>query len=103
MTRSPGPPPARPGHPDPSYPVPWTVDRRDRTHPVVTNAGARIDFVRVFARTTHDPGRTQLWGRVAADEKLEICLCDTDVDDVVITLAWFRPDDGLEYVWRFVV
>ena len=89
--------------PDPSYPVPWSIDRRDRTHPVVTNGGDGIDFVRVFARTSLDPGRTQLWGRVKPGEKLEICLCDTDVDDVVVTLAWFRPDDGLEYVWRFVV
>lgn len=103
MTRTPDPPGPRPLRPDPSYPVPWAVDRRDRTHPVLTNSSGRVDFVRVFARTSRDPGRTRLWGRVRAGEQLEICLCDTDVDDVVITLAWFRPDDGLEYVWRFVV
>lgn len=101
MTRSPDPPSAR--FPDASYPVPWSVDRRDRTHPVVANAGASVDFVRAFARSSADPGRTMLWGRVRSGEQMEICLCDTDVDDVVVTLAWFRPEDGLEYVWRFVV
>lgn len=109
MTRSPDPPDpgaadsTRAALLDSSYPVPWSVDRRDRTHPVVTNRTGIVDFVRVFARTTQDPGRTQLWGQVRLGEQLEICLCDTDIDDVVITLAWFRPDDGLEYVWRFVV
>jgi hypothetical protein len=111
MTRSPDPPGPEAADADttglacldPSYPVPWSVDRRDRTHPIVANRAGTVDFVRVFARTTQDPGRTQLWGQVRLGEQLEICLCDTDIDDVVITLAWFRPDDGLEYVWRFVV
>lgn len=101
MTRSPDPPPAR--RPDASYPMPWSIDRRDRTHPVVTNTGAPADFVRAFARTAADPGRTLLWGHVRPGDQMEICLCDTDVDDVVVTLAWFRPEDGLEYVWRFVL
>jgi len=101
MTRSPD--PRSPRFAEPAYPVPWTIDRRDRTHPLVTNGGGEIRFVRVFARTSADPGRTQLWGHVRAGDQMEVCLCDSDVDDTVITLAWFRPEDGLEYVWRFVV
>ncbi|MDR6865476.1 hypothetical protein J2Y69_000058 [Microbacterium resistens] len=88
----------------PAYAVPWLIDRRDRTHPVVANGDTRTaDFVRVFASTGTGVQRTQLWGRVAPGEQLEICLCDVDPDDLVLTLAWFRPGDGLEYVWRFVV
>ncbi|WP_424936755.1 MULTISPECIES: hypothetical protein [Bacteria] len=88
----------------PAYAVPWTIDRRDRAHPVVTNGDTRaVDFVRVFASTGSGAQRTQLWGRVEQGEQLEICLCDADPDDLVLTLAWFRPGDGLEYVWRFVV
>ncbi|MDR2320389.1 hypothetical protein ACIPY5_17975 [Microbacterium sp. NPDC089698] len=101
MNRSPDPPSAR--RPEPAYAVPWTVDRRDRTHPVITNGAGEVRFVRVFARAPSGPGRTQLWGHVRGGDQLEVCLCDADVDDIVITLAWFRPDDGLEYVWRFVV
>ncbi|WP_295013049.1 hypothetical protein [uncultured Microbacterium sp.] len=99
MILSPGPP----DDPDPSYPVPWSVDRRDRAHPVITNRGGTSTFVRAFARTTLDPGRTMLWGQVAPGDQLEVCLCGTDLDDVVVTVAWFRTEDGLEYVWRFVV
>lgn len=101
MTRSRTPP--TPSFPEPAYLVPWEIDRRDRTHPMVTNNGGTIRFVRVFARTSSDPGRTRLWGHVRGGDQLEVCLCDTDVDDMVITLAWFRPEDGLEYVWRFVL
>ena len=36
-------------------------------------------------------------------ETVELCLCDHDPADVVVTLGWFRPETGLEYVWRFVV
>ena len=53
MTRPPDPPSAR--FPDVSYPVPWRVDRRDRTHPVVTNADGGVDFVRAFARLSLIP------------------------------------------------
>jgi|GEM_PF-635624 len=101
MTRSSDPP--QPRLPDLSYPVPWEVDRRDRTHPMVTNRGGTVQFARAFARTSLDPGRTLMWGHVECGDQLEICLCDTDIDDIVVTLAWFRPEDGLEYVWRFVV
>lgn len=87
-----------------AYPVPWSVDRRDRAHPVVANLGpSTVDFVRVFASAGIGPERTQFWGRVGPGEQLEVCLCDVDLDDAVLTLAWFRPDDGIEYVWRFVV
>lgn len=89
--------------PDPSYPVPWDIDRRDRTHPVVTNLGGEVHFARVFSRTSRDPERMRLWGRVRPGDQLEVCLCDVDPDDVVVTLAWHRPEDGLEYIWRFVV
>jgi hypothetical protein len=34
-------------------------------------------------------------------ESAELCLCACDPDDVVATIAWFRPEDGGEYVWRF--
>ncbi|MGN7862176.1 hypothetical protein ACTJI8_16450 [Microbacterium sp. 22303] len=101
MNRSADPP--QPPLPQPSYPVPWHVDRRDRTHPMVTNRGATVQFARVFARTSRAPGRTLMWGHVEHGEQMEVCLCDTDVDDVVVTLAWFRPEDGHEYIWRFVV
>ncbi|KDA06177.1 hypothetical protein DC31_12600 [Microbacterium sp. CH12i] len=47
--------------------------------------------------------RTQLWGQVLPAERIELCLCAADIDEVVVTLAWFRQADGLEYVWRFVV
>lgn len=37
-------------------------------------------------------------GQVLPTEDIELCLCAADIDDVVVTLAWFRPTDGLEYV-----
>jgi hypothetical protein len=87
-----------------AYRVPWRVHRAERAHPMVVNGGAEpVDFVRVFHE---DPGVgivTDLWGQVLPAERLELCLCSADLDDVVVTMAWFRPDDGLEYVWRFVV
>ncbi|GAA5150917.1 hypothetical protein GCM10025768_16630 [Microbacterium pseudoresistens] len=70
---------------------------------MLTNGARPLDFVRVFTGEGVGPARTRLWGRVRAGEQLEICLCDVDRDDVVLTIAWFRPGDGLEYVWRFVV
>lgn len=36
-------------------------------------------------------------------ETAEMCLCDIDADTAVVTLAWFRPDDGAEHPWRFVL
>ncbi|GEK84847.1 hypothetical protein GCM10007198_29040 [Microbacterium aerolatum] len=86
-----------------AYRVPWFVRRTDPSHPVVINGSAEsADFVRVFRDDRPDEG-TQLWGQVLPTEDIELCLCAADIDDVVVTLAWFRPTDGLEYVWRFVV
>lgn len=86
-----------------AYRVPWHVLRDDSAHPVVINHGNEpVDFVRVFRdETARD--RTQLWGQVLPAERIELCLCSSDLDEVVVTLAWFRQTDGLEYVWRFVV
>lgn len=92
------------GHPEPAYRVPWWVDRRDPEHPIVTNRGADCaDFVRVFIhRRAHAP-EMELLGMVLPGEAFEVCLCDADPHDTVTTVAWYRPDDGREYVWRFVV
>jgi len=79
------------------------VRRADPAHPVVINGSAEsADFVRVLL---DDPSRenTQLWGQVLPSEDIELCLCGADLDDAAVTIAWFRPADGLEYVWRFVV
>ena len=34
-------------------------------------------------------------------ESAELCLCALDPDDCIVTVAWFRPHDGREYVWRY--
>lgn len=86
-----------------AYRVPWLVDRDDRTHPVVTNGSAEsADFVRVFRDGQSGEG-TELWGQVLPSEDIELCLCAVDLDEVVVAIAWFRPTDGLEYLWRFVI
>lgn len=86
-----------------AYRVPWLIGRSEPTHPVVVNASVEsADFVRVFRDDQSSEG-TQLWGQVLPSEDIELCLCAADLDEVVVTLAWFRPTDGLEYVWRFVV
>jgi hypothetical protein len=90
-------------HPHPSfaYRVPWRVDRIYDRHPLVTNTGPTpLDFVRIFV----DLGRTSAtehWGQMLAGETAEICLCEADPDESIVTIAWFRPDDGEEYLWRF--
>lgn len=90
--------------PPSAYRVPWRVDRTSRTHPRATNASERpLDFVRVFIGRSAGGPETALWGRMLPGESAEVCLCDLDPDDTVVTLAWFRPENGLEYVWRFVV
>lgn len=91
--------------PPASYRVPWSVVRDDSTHPVVVNASAEAtDFVRVFHEADGSTRETtQLWGQVLPAERIELCLCDADLDEVIVTLAWFRQSDGLEYLWRFVV
>lgn len=90
--------------PPAAYRVPWHVSRDDPAHPVVGNDSAEsADFVRVFRDDRAGREATQLWGQVLPAENIELCLCDADLDEVVVTLAWFRQSDGLEYVWRFVV
>lgn len=92
-------------HPPFAYRVPWRVDRIDGRHPLITNAGsAALDFVRVFIH--HGvAATTEHWGQMPPGDAAEVCLCDADADadTAVVTLAWFRPDDGEEYLWRFVV
>lgn len=91
-------------HPPIAYRVPWHVDRAARPHPVVTNASASaLDFVRVFVDDSRWRVETSLWGQMLPGESSDVCLCELDPDDAIVTLAWFRPDNGLEYVWRFVV
>jgi len=88
----------------PAYPLPWRVDRVYETHPLVTNTGGTaLDFVRVFVDAPSSPARTELWGQMLPGETAEVCLCDVDPDDALVTLAWFRPETGVEYLWRFVV
>lgn len=87
-----------------AYAVPWAIDRADPAHPVITNAGpSPADFVRLFHEDADGEQRTELWGEVQPGERLEVCLCAADPDDAVVTVAWFRRSDGLEYVWRLVV
>lgn len=93
-----------PPPPPTAYCVPWVVTRNDRTHPMVMNAGKEpVDFVKVLRSDADDGRLVELWGQVLPNETVELCLCDGDVDDLVVTIAWFRQRDGLEYVWRFVV
>ena len=98
--------PIDPTQPTPpvAYCVPWVITRRDREHPVVMNAGREpVDFVRVFRDDVDSHKVVDLWGQVLPAETVELCLCASDPDEVVVTVAWFRQADGLEYVWRFVV
>lgn len=90
--------------PPPAYSVPWVIVRADRSHPAVVNAGLEpVDFVKVMRSDAPPTDLVDLWGQVLPSETIELCLCDSALDDVVITIAWFRQCDGLEYVWRFVV
>jgi hypothetical protein len=92
------------GRPRSAYRVPWWVDRREPEHPLVTNVGADCaDFVRIFLHERGRPPEMELLGMVVPGESFEVCLCDTDPHQVVTTIAWYRPDDGREYVWRFGV
>jgi hypothetical protein len=87
-----------------AYRVPWRVDREHGTHPLVTNSSdAPLEVVRAFIDVGHRVRETQQWGRVAVDETVELCLCDHDPSEAIVTLAWFRPRDGVEYLWRFVL
>lgn len=87
-----------------AYPVPWRVRRADPDHPVIANLSAEpADFVRVFVDGDTPDERTELWGQLAPGEGVELCLCAVDPDNAVVSIAWFRPSDGIEYLWRFVV
>jgi hypothetical protein len=89
--------------PPSAYRVPWRVVRDEPRHPIVINDSTDpADFVRVFTDATDQDDRTQLWGRVLPADHIRVCLCDTDLDSAIVTLAWYRPSDGLEYLWRFV-
>lgn len=89
------------------YRVPWRVDRARAAHPVVINdGGAPVEFVRVFVVSPDDltPARsieTLYWGRMLPGESGDVCLCSGAADATVATIAWFRPDDGVEYLWAF--
>lgn len=86
--------------PSPSYPVPWRVERASETHPLLVNDGGEpLDVVRVF----RSDGATEQWGRLHPGETVDLCLCDTDLDAVIVTVCWFRPATGVEYAWRFVM
>ncbi|WP_203579809.1 hypothetical protein [Microbacterium hibisci] len=86
-----------------AYRVPWRVDCLYDRHPLVTNAGAvALDFVRVFVEHG-SMSTTEHWGQMPPGDTAELCLCEAEPDDTVVTLAWFRPDDGAEYLWRFVM
>jgi hypothetical protein len=86
-----------------AYRVPWRVDPVYDRHPLVTNAGpVTLDAVRVFL-DLGTGGVTEHWGRMPAGDTAELCLCDADPDDTVVTIAWFRPEDGEEYLWRFAL
>jgi hypothetical protein len=86
--------------PLPSYPVPWRVERQNETHPLIVNDGDEpVDVVRVF----RSDGTTEQWGRLQPGDTIDLCLCDTDLDSVVVTVCWFRSGTGVEYAWRFVM
>ncbi|KAA9110293.1 hypothetical protein [Microbacterium rhizomatis] len=90
--------------PPPAYRVPWRVHHVYEKHPLITNvSAAATDFVRVFIDGAHVTVDTQLWGQMLPGETAELCLCDLDLEDVVVTIAWFRPETGVEYLWRFVL
>ncbi len=87
-----------------AYRVPWSVDRVFDTHPLVTNTSpTAADFVRVFTWSPDAGATTEHRGRVLPGETVELCLCEADPDEAIVTIAWFRQEDGLEYVWRFVL
>jgi hypothetical protein len=89
--------------PAPAYRVPWRVDQVDDRHPLVTNASAApLDFVRVFV-DLGGTSTTEHWGQMPPGDTAELCLCDADPDTATVTIAWFRPDDGGEYLWKFVL
>lgn len=89
---------------EPAYRVPWCVDRRHGTHPVVINAGDDVcRAVRAFVDAGSCARRTEHWGRMPPGHSRELCLCACDPAQAVVSLAWFRGDSRDEFVWRFVL
>lgn len=85
-----------------AYRVPWRVERLHESHTLVTNAShTPLDIVRVFVQIGSTRTETHMWGFITPGESAELCLCAIEPDDCVVTVAWFRPDDGREYVWRY--
>jgi len=102
MLRALNPPEQRPPRPS-AYRVPWVVERVFDSHALVTNEDdVAAELVRVFTHSRIAEPVTEHWGRMLPGETLELCLCELDPDEAVVTIAWFRPDDGAEYIWRFV-
>jgi hypothetical protein len=86
------------------YRVPWHVNRDDPAHPLLRNESAdQAEYVRVYVTDGTGPPGIATWGRVRPGEARELCLCDRDLDDTTITIAWFLPDDDREWAWSFVV
>ena len=86
----------------PAYPLPWRVERLHESHSLVTNIGVTtLDMVRVFVHLGSARTETHHWGIMAPRDSAELCLCALDAGECVITVAWVRPRDGREYVWRF--
>jgi hypothetical protein len=83
-----------------AYPLPWHVERMSDTHAIVFNRSPEpLDSVRAF----HSDGATFRWGRLLPGDSIDLCLCDSDLDDLVLTLCWFRESSSSEYIWRFVM
>ncbi len=96
--------PLSPLPPPPSYRVPWRVRRDDPRHPSVWNSGSEVaEFVRVYRDDRPSEADSGLYGHIAPGEQFEVCLCGADLDAVIVTVLWFRPSDGWEYLWRFVM
>ncbi|WOF21716.1 hypothetical protein N8K70_09970 [Microbacterium betulae] len=86
----------------PAYRVPWHVDRSDAPHPRVSNiASEPVDVVRAFIMDDTSPPMSERWGLVLPGEVCELCLCDRELASVIVSLAWFRPGEDAEYLWRF--
>lgn len=89
---------------DRPYRVPWHVDRVFGTHPLITNRGAEPCLaVRMFTAEAPARPRTLHCGVVQPGQTVELCLCTCDPADAVVSVAWFRPEDEEEYLWRFVL
>lgn len=82
-------------------PTPWLV-QRELPHPVVVNTSVEpLEYARALIRTG-DRVMTEHWGTILPGDENEICLCDTDVADMAITLSWRRVGIDEELLWQFV-